>query len=138
MKVLFICKSNFGRSQIAEAIFNSISKKHKSISAGTEKGRVTDRKLEDFPEHSNLFICMYEIGLNIRENFAKHLTPEMVTNADKIIVMAKKEALPEYLKKSNKMFLWGIKDMCGQSLDEFRKVRDQIKELVEELINGME
>ena len=30
--VLFICKYNNGRSQIAEAFFNNLTKKHKAIS----------------------------------------------------------------------------------------------------------
>ena len=101
MNILFICKSNFGRSQIAETIFNQISKKNKATSAGTEKGRVTGHKLKDFPEHSNLFVCMDEIGLDIRENTSKLMTPEIVKNANKIIVMAEKETWPDYLKKSN-------------------------------------
>ncbi|MDP3727867.1 MAG: low molecular weight phosphatase family protein [bacterium] len=134
MKVLFICKSNFGRSQMAEAIFNQISKKHKATSAGTKKGRVTGHKLKDFPEHSNLFICMDEIGFNIRNNIAKLLTLEMVRDADKIIVMAEKETWPDYLKKSDKIVFWEIEDMCGQSLDKFRKARDQIKSLIEKLV----
>ncbi len=134
MKILFICKSNFGRSQIAEAIFNSISPKHKATSAGTEKGRVTGHKLKDFPEHSNLFVCMDEIGLDIRENTAKSLTPKIVKDADKIIVMAEKETWPGYLKKSNKIAFWEIEDMCGQSLDKFRDARNQIKSLVEKLV----
>ena len=138
MDVLFICKSNFGRSQIAEAIFNSISQKHKATSAGTEKGRVTGHKLKDFPEHSNLFVCMDEIGLDIKENTAKSLTPKIVKDADKIIVMAEKETWPDYLKKSNKITFWEIEDVCGQSLDKFRKVRDQIKSLVEDLVKETE
>lgn len=138
MKILFVCKSNFGRSQIAEAIFNRILTKNKSTSAGIEKGRVTGHKLKDFPEHSNLFICMDEIGLNIRDNIVKLLTPEMVVGADKIIVMAEKETWPDYLKKSDKVIFWKIEDMCGQPLDKFREARDQIKNLVQDLINEIE
>ena len=123
---------------MAETIFNSISQKYKSISAGTEKGRVTGHKLRDFPEHSNLFVCMDEIGFNIRENVSKPLTPKMVKDADKIIVMAEKETWPDYLKKSEKTTFWEIEDMCGQSLDKFRKIRDQIKSLVENLIKEIE
>jgi protein-tyrosine-phosphatase len=134
MKVLFICKSNFGRSQIAETIFNLTSKKHKATSAGTERGKVTGHKLKDFPKHSNLFFCMSETGFNVEENIAKLLSPEMVNEAAKIIVMAEKETWPNYLLKSDKVVYWEIEDMCGQSLAAFRKARDQIKSLVEKLV----
>ncbi|MFH1247104.1 MAG: hypothetical protein V1644_01865 [Candidatus Micrarchaeota archaeon] len=137
MNVLFVCKSNFGRSQIAETIFNLLSKEHKATSAGTEKGRVTGHKLKDFPEHSNLFVCTAEIGLNIMENVVKLLTPEMIRDAGKIIVMAERETWPDYLKKSKKVVFWEIEDMCGQSLDKSRKLRDQIKRLVEGLVKEM-
>ncbi len=133
-KVLFVCKSNFGRSQIAEAIFSRLSQKHKATSAGTEKGRVTGHNLKDFPEHLNLFICMDEIGIDIRENLSKLLTPGAVRDADKIIVMAEKDTWPDYLKRSDRVAFWDIEDMCGQSLDSFREVRDQIKSLVENLV----
>lgn len=134
MKILFVCKSNFGRSQMAEVIFNSLTRKHEAVSAGTEAGRVTGNRLEDFPEHSNLFICMNEIGLSIENNIAKLLTPEMVKEADKIIVMAEKETWPDYLKESDKVIFWNIEDMCGEPLEKFRDTRDKIKILIEELV----
>lgn len=132
--ILFVCKSNFGRSQMAEAIFNKISENYKSTSAGTEKGRVTGHKLKDFPEHSNLFICMDEIGINLRNNVAKLLTPKMIKDASKIIVMAEKETWPDYLKKSDKVIVWDIEDPCGKSLHKFIKIRNQIEKKVKELI----
>lgn len=138
MKILFICKSNFGRSQIAETLFNSKSKNHTSISAGTENGRVIGHKLGDFPEHSNLFICMDEIGFDIRNNHSKLLTPEMIKEADRIYVMAEKETWPIYLEESEKVIFWDIEDMCGQSIDDFRKGRDQIAQLIDQLIAEIE
>ncbi len=119
---------------MAEAIFNSLSKEHRAVSAGTEKGRVTDHKLKDFPEHSNLFICMNEIGLDIKNNISKCLTPEMVADADKIFVMAEKETWPDYLKESDEVIFWNIEDMCGEPLEKFRDTRDKIKILIEELV----
>ena len=35
MKVLFVCQSNVGRSQVAHGFFQSMSK-HESLTAGTE------------------------------------------------------------------------------------------------------
>jgi len=111
-----------------------MSKKNVSASAATERGRVTDHKLKEFPEHSNLFVCMDEIGFDIRENNVKLLTPAMLGGADKVIVMAEKHTWPEFLRTSDKVIFWQIEDVAGQSLEKFRNARDQIKRLVEELI----
>jgi len=139
MKILFICKSNFGGSQIAETLFNSKSKKHTATSAGTENGRVIGHKLGDFPEHSNLFTCMEEIGFDIRNNTSKLLTPDLLKEADRTYVMAEKETWPDYLKEeSQKVTFWDIEDMCGQSIDDFRKGRDQIAQLIDQLIAEIE
>ena len=133
MKVLFVCKSNFGRSQIAEAIFNSVSKEHVATSAGAIQDRVTNFKLMDFPEHENLFTCMDEIGIELRNQIAKQLTLEMVDESDKIIVMAEREFWPEFLQNSDKVTYWEIEDMCNKSLESYREARDQIRDLVEGL-----
>ncbi|NOY15195.1 MAG: hypothetical protein GXP43_03180 [bacterium] len=122
---------------MAETFFNAISNKHKAQSAGIEKGKVTSHRLKDFPQHSNLFICMDEAGFDIRQNIAKLLTPEKVQKADKIIVMADRKLWPDYLRASDKIIFWPVADMCGQSLDKFRQARDQIKSLVGQLIKEL-
>lgn len=134
MTILFVCKSNFGRSQIAEAIFNSESKKHHAKSAGTIVDRVTNHKLAEFPEHANLFTSMDEIGLDIRECTAELLTPAMVKEADKVVVMAEKHTWPEFLINCENVIYWDIADICNQSLEKYRETREQIKELVMELV----
>lgn len=48
--------------------------------------------------------------------------------------MAEKETWPIYLEESEKVIFWDIEDMCGQSLEDFRKGRDQISKLIEQLI----
>lgn len=134
MNILFVCKANYARSQIAEIIFNSLSKKHTATSAGTQKCRVTGHPLKDFPEHSNLFVCMDEIGYDIRNNVSKLLTPSKANKADIIIVMAEKDTWTEYLRRSTKVNYWKIDDLDGQSMENFRIGRDAIKKLVEEFV----
>lgn len=138
MKILFVCKSNFGRSQIAETLFNYKSKKHQAISAGTEKGRVIDHKLIDFPEHSNLFVCMSELGFDIRENKSKLLTKEMIEEVDRVYVMAEKKTWPAFLKESNKVIFWKVEDMAGESLKSFIDARDKINLLIDKLLLEIE
>ncbi len=138
MKLLFVCKSNFGRSQMAEAIFNQLSKKYQAFSAGIEEGRVTGRQLKNFPEHENLFLCMDEMGIDLREKRSKLLTSEMVSQADKVVVMADKDSWPAYLRNSDKVISWQVDDPSGLSLAKFREVKDKIRDLVENLIKETE
>lgn len=138
MKILFICKSNFGRSQIAESLFNHISNKHVAISAGIETGRVTGHKLKEFPEHENLFICMDEIGIELRDNIAKRLKAKMLNDVDIVVSMIKPELLPKLINKRYKIIYWDIKDMCGESLGIYRNTRDKIQKNVENLVKEIE
>src|SRR3989338_10979201 len=48
MKILFICKSNVGRSQMAPAFFNKLSKKHKAVGAGTHVRENENQSLHEF------------------------------------------------------------------------------------------
>lgn len=128
MKVLFICRANVGRSQMAAAFFNKISKKNKAVGAGTDVG---DREGE--PLHEFVIQCMSELGYDLSKNTRKQLTSKIVKNVDKIVVMIEKEDLPDYIDMSRVVF-WKIDDVKGKSLEFHCKIRDQIKILVEKLV----
>lgn len=131
MKILFVCKGNVGRSQMAPAFFNLLSKKHKSIGAGTH---VAEK--EGQPLHEFVIKCMAELGYDLSKNARKQLTLEMVKEADKIIVFdSKKQDWPDFLKNSKKVIIWEIEDPRGGDLDVHRKARDKIKEKVQEFVN---
>lgn len=132
MDVLFICRANVGRSQMAPAFFNKLSKKHKAVGAGTH---VDNHEGE--PLHPFVVQCMSEVSYDLSENTRKQLTPEMVKKADKIIVMTEKENLPDYVDLSKVVF-WEIDDAKNESLEFHRQIRDQIKSLVKKLVNEIE
>ena len=57
MKVLFICKANVGRSQMAEAIFNNFTMgKASAISAGVDPGSYEGKMIEEVGP--NVAACM--------------------------------------------------------------------------------
>ena len=132
MKVLFVCKSNVGRSQIAEAFFNTLSKKHASESAGTHVGQD-----EGTPVHEFVVGCMADAGIDVSKNKRKPLTPRMAEEADKIIVMTEKENLPPFAKGSSKLEFWDVPDAKGTSYEFHVKIRDRIKRLVQTLIKEL-
>lgn len=138
MKILFICAGNVARSQMAEAIFNNLSKgKDIAISAGTkvvrEGSNKEGQKIKD--KDMNIVNVMQEIGIDVSDYERKQITPEMFKEADKVIVINPSKNLPQYLHPSEKVIFWDIDDPYNQDLEFARKVRDQIHAMISNLIS---
>jgi protein-tyrosine-phosphatase len=129
MKVLFICRANVGRSQMATAFFNKLSTKHHAVGAGTHVG-----DNEGLPLQELVIKCMAELGYDLSKETRKQLTRKIAHEADSIIVMNEKEDVPPYLSDSPKVMFWEVEDAKGTSYDFHVKIRDQIKGLVEKLV----
>ncbi len=129
MRVLFVCVGNSGRSQMAEALFNSVAPKNiVAVSAGTKPARRVSRKAAR---------VMREIGLDISAAKPKLLTPEMADGAEKIITMGciEESACPVFLlKDKSKIEDWGIMDPKDLPIDKVREIRGEIAERVMELL----
>ena len=53
------------------------------------------------------------------------------------LVMAEPDTWPDFLKKSDKIIYWDIEDPKEKGIEVHRRVRDEIKSKVEELIAGI-
>ncbi len=137
MNILFVCRGNVGRSQIAEAILRQKMNSEFFVqSAGTEamgsEGKDLDGMLlKDRASSKYVIECLNEIGVDVSNHFIKRLTPAMVQNADKIIVIVKPDAVPDFLKNNNKITYWDITDPDEQNLEFYRITRDKIIKLLE-------
>lgn len=125
--VLFVCVHNSGRSQMAEAFFNRLSKgKAKAISAGTQPA-----------DHVNPVVveAMNETGLDISGNRPKLLTLDMIEAADRMVTMgcgADAGALcPASFVETED---WALEDPKGKTIETVRKIREDIKVRVAKLI----
>ena len=142
MKVLFICYANVGRSQVAHAYFEKMSKHH-CQSAGIAVNErlaamnLASKKLKDNPNQSSVRYIKRELGRDIGEKEKQQLIPEMINTADLVVVIAEKERWPGYLQECNKLLFWDIQDPVGmtdESADEvYREVRRRVEELVAEI-----
>ena len=114
---------------MAEAFFNSLSKKNKAISAGTNP----DGKI-----HPWTIEVMKEIGIDVSQQKPKLLSDELLKKADKIIVM--ESGLSKYIspKYSSKLEEWKIEKLLGKPIIQVRKIRDQIKKRIRQLIKEIE
>src|SRR3989344_8112155 len=106
-KILFICQGNMVRSQIAEALY----KKYKSgnvMSAGIlPKAESRDgKKLKELGLDPWIQALNDKEKIDISLNVCKQVTEEMIDNAEKIIVMARKEIWPDFLKTRKDVICW--------------------------------
>ena len=126
--MLFVCVGNSGRSQMAEAFFNHLTKgKARAMSAGTNPASKVDPTVIEL---------MKELGIDLSSHYPKKLTAEMLEGADKVITMGcgVEQACPAILAPTED---WGIDDPKGQPVEKMRDIRNQIKARVEKLLKEM-
>jgi len=142
MKILFVCRGNVGRSQMAEAILKQATNDEHSVQSAGVEARGSEGKdlngmlLKNRASSKHVIEVLKEIGIDISNNYIKRLTPKMVKNADKIIAILKPEAVPELLEENEKVIYWNVVDPDEQTLEFHRKTRDEIKRLVEEFVRN--
>ena len=127
--VLFVCVHNSGRSQMAEAFFNQLGNgKVRALSAGTNPDTTVD---------SSVIEAMREVGIEISGNRPKALTLEMVEQADKVITMGcgVEGVCPAAFVETEE---WELEDPKGKTLDEVRKIRDEIKAKIVDLLKEID
>jgi len=129
--VLFVCVHNSGRSQMAEAFFNQLAKgKAQALSAGTQPADKVNPLVVE---------AMKEIGIDISGNKPKALTIEMVEKADRMITMgcgAEAGAVcpASFIETED----WALEDPKGKSLEQVRKIREEIKKRVTRLLSELQ
>lgn len=136
MKLLFICLANVGRSQMAEAIFNSLSKDHVASSAGLNPPKHWEG--EKLSKTKFVASCMIEIGIDVSEKISKRLTESMVKDSDLVIVVGEKQGWSSFLSNFNQLNYWDVVDPGDGDIYLHRAVRDQIRDKVVELIGELE
>lgn len=130
MKVLFVCRSNVGRSQMGESLYSHLYGGD-ADSAGTMVEE-TGQKLKERPDNTTatLIAAMKELDIDMSNKMRTQVTPDMLVAYDKIIVMCGPEVTPDWLANHPNVERWRIKDSVRISLAETRTIRDEIKQLV--------
>jgi protein-tyrosine-phosphatase len=78
---------------------------------------------------------MKEIGIDIANEKPKVLTTESVVASDVVITMGCGDACPFFPGKRYED--WVLDDPAGASIDEVRRIRDEIRNRVEKLITEL-
>lgn len=131
MNVLFVCRANVGRSQIA-ASFYAAMHGTKRASAGT----IVDnpgQQLKDRKQATNVVKVMHEHGIDMSSNVRTQVTEANVQAYDKIVVMAEPHTVPPWLANNPKTIMWTIEDPKDKNLAETRRITAIIRQKVREL-----
>jgi arsenate reductase len=123
-EVLFVCVHNAGRSQMAAALLDFYA-----------EGRVHVRSAGSDPAdqiNPHVITTMTELGLDISKEFPKPMTDEVVQAADAVITMGCGDACPIYPGKRYED--WEIDDPAEADLDGVRRIRDEIRQRVRQLL----
>jgi arsenate reductase len=123
--VLFVCTQNAGRSQMAQALFEMHGPPDvRAESAGAEPAAAV---------HPVVVEAMGEMGIDLGGRRPKKLTLEMQLHADWAITLAcgaKCPYVPSVVED------WDVADPAGQPIEEVRRIRDDIEERVNDLVEN--
>jgi protein-tyrosine-phosphatase len=137
MEVLFICKYNAGRSRMAEAIFNKLSKKNNAISRGIGSNPHAHTAPRGVAASVKV---LSEWNIKMQNKLGKSLTKKDAEKADIIVVLLDKKQrhiLPKYISNSPKTRYYGIVDSDAREkdfMDQHRRNRDIAKRIVSKLV----
>lgn len=125
--VLLVCVHNAGRSQMAAGWLTALAGDRVQVrSAGSEPAdRINPTAAE----------AMREVGIDITGARPSLLSTDAVERADVVITMGCGDACPIF---PGKRYLdWQLTDPAGQPIEVVRRIRDDIKARVQELIDDL-
>ena len=126
-EVLFICVRNAGRSQMAAALAHELSAGQVGVrSAGSDPTEMI---------HPVVVEAMAELGVDVRMEFPKPLTDEVVRAADVVVTLGCGDACPVFPGKRYED--WDIADPAGRPLEVVRRIRYDIHHHVTDLLDSL-
>lgn len=128
-RVMFVCKKNSRRSQMAEGFARTL---------GNGKIEVTSSGLEASQVDPITTQVMSEVGIDISDKTSKALSEFKPEDYNAVISLCGCGVnLPEAWVLREVFEDWQLDDPEGESIETFRRVRDEVKERVAKLINSL-
>jgi arsenate reductase (thioredoxin) len=125
--VLFVCVHNAGRSQMAAGYLTALGCGNIEVrSAGSLPGDAVNPVAVE---------AMAEEGIDISTQTPKVLTTEAVQASDVVVTMGCGDACPIFPGKRYED--WQLEDPAGQGIETVRRVRDDIRGRIQQLIEEL-
>jgi len=126
-RVVFACRHNAGRSQMAAAFFALLADpaRAQAVSAGTTPGEHV---------HPEVAAVMSEVGVDLSSARPQRLTTELAAGAKLLITMGCGEECP-YVPGVD-ILDWSLQDPKGQPLERVREIRDEVRRRVANLVEA--
>ena len=119
-RVLFVCVQNAGRSQLAQALYEQ--RGGEARSAGSKPAERV---------HPEVVETLREVGIDIEGRKPSEISQDDVEWAELVVTMGCGDACP--VLPGKRYVDWELPDPSEMSLDEVRKLRDEIDERVSRL-----
>lgn len=125
--ILFVCVHNAGRSQMAAGFMSHLGGDQVEVfSAGSApKDQINPLAVA----------VMQEVGIDISQNVPKVLTQDAVKASDVVITMGCGDACPIFPGKRYED--WELEDPAGKEIEIVRRIRDEIKQRVTNLLQDI-
>lgn len=122
--VLFVCRENAGRSQMASALFDErAGGRHAGSCAGTTPAAHV---------HPTVVEALREVGIDVAARSPQPLTPQLAQGADVVVTMGCGDACP--VVPGKRRLDWDLPDPHDRPLSEVRAIRDEIGARVAALV----
>ena len=123
--IVFACVHNAGRSQMAAGFFNALAdaSQAQALSAGTKPAAAIQPPV---------LAAMREVGIDLSSAKPVLLTREQIAKAERVVTMGCGEDCP-YVPGA-RFEDWPLDDPKGQSIEDVRRIRDEIRARVEALL----
>jgi arsenate reductase len=127
-RVLFVCLHNAGRSQMSQALFESVAGgRHEARSAGTEPA---DRI------HPHVAAALREEGIDVSGRVPRLLDDDLARWADVVVTMGCGDACPVIPGK--RYIDWELRDPKDLPLADVRSLREDIRSRVTDLVKNLD
>ena len=129
-KVMFVCRRNSCRSQMAEGFARTL---------GKDKIEVTSSGLEASRVHPTAIEVMSEVGIDLTQQTSDALKDFNANDYDAVISMCGcGTSLPDAWVQQEVFEDWELEDPDGKPIETFYRVRDEIKDKVSNLIEQLD